>query len=153
MTNRIAELAASIKDIHSVGEVDLPYPNIYWVSIIRHDVAVLNRHLSTYIAGEHTASAKAKIHRWCKENHNFLPLYCDSVLKMRRMRLKDILQRPEIYTLALKHAKEQNEADIVKALEAFPEWIDRYLHADVAPLRPDASLWQHLGDQMAAAGL
>lgn len=153
MQNAIAKIAEGISDVHGIGRVDLPYPNIYWVTITRNDPAVYPRQLNTYIAGEHTASAKAKIHRWCKENHNFLPIYADSVLRMRRMRLKDLLLRPEIYTLALKHAKEQNERDIVKELEALPQWIERYLDSDKGACMPTAQLWQHLGDELHSAGL
>lgn len=136
-------VATPISVLSSHFDDDLPLPNIYWCTIHNHDGRVLH----TYQAADFTAAALAKVHGWCHDYHGFRPYRSCSRVKMRRLKLGDILENPAAYDAALAMAESRCESDVVKALLALPAWISRQtcVPLPIADARRADELWARLG--------
>lgn len=106
-----------------VGDInfnmDLPYPNIYWGTVVHSTAGTYN----VYIAAQYTGAAKQKVENWCSEVHGFRPYRSNSELRLRRLKLGDIVQHPEAFDAARKFSLDRGESDIVAALDKLPAWI------------------------------
>lgn len=140
MSNLVQSISAGQIDFNA----DLPYPNIYWCTVKHASHGEFN----TYLAGEHTGSAKAKVSRWCRDHHGFAPYRSNSTLLMRRLRLGDIVQNPEAFDVARKHAFEAGESDIIAALDIWPEFIRSKVGGVALDVAASATLWERLGQEM-----
>lgn len=115
-------MLAAIADQDQVSELyqtNLPLPNIYFTSVVPFNGAT--RHL--YVAADFTGAALAKVHVHCIDNFGFRPTRSSSDVKFRRMRLGDVMENPAGYESALNLAKQMGESDLVRKLEALPQWI------------------------------
>lgn len=140
----MSNLVQSISEGQIDFNADLPYPNIYWCTVKHAEFGEFN----TYLAGEFTGSAKAKVSRWCREQHGFMPYRSNSNLLMRRLRLGDIVQNPEAFDVARKHAVEAGERDIVAALDVWPEFIAQKVGGVALDVAASATLWERMVGEM-----
>ena len=95
---------------------ELPRPNIYWATI---DSAQVGR-MDTYVAADHTLPAVRKVVAWCEEHRGIRINRSNSMVRMRRLKLADLLESPEVWTTALGNARAARQLDIVQALERLP---------------------------------
>lgn len=137
-------LAAAVDFTKVDTQADLPYPNIYWITVNHMDHGTFHN----YIAGEFTDAAKRKFENWCRETHGFAPHRSNSTIKMRRMLLGDVLQRPEVYDIALDFARRKGETDIVKALDAWLPWIRKTCELGAVDVEATSSLWDRLTSEV-----
>ena len=116
MTMTLTDLIERVRLTPANRSLDLPYPNIYWVTIN----GVNRAQVDTYIAGGHTNQALQKACNWCAETHFFRPTRSTAKVRMRRFLLGDLLDNPGAYHEALAKAQAANERDIVEGLLAMP---------------------------------
>lgn len=141
----LSELIQRLSGMAVDQRANLPYPNIYWVTIHANG----QPQIDTYIAGAHTEVALQKAANWCANTHRFRPTPHNSRVKMRRMLLGDLLRTPAAYYDALTKAQEAGERDIVKDLLAMPTKVWNTLSvaqpkAVAASAGASDDLWQRL---------
>lgn len=119
----MATVAAQYANAAYNPDQDLPLPNIYWCTVDMPDHGKHHAHL----AADHTKAAVQKMANWCAENKGFRPMRSNSKLKVRRLKLGDLLENPEAYTVALNHARAAGERDIIQGLMTLPAWIAGHL--------------------------
>ena len=120
-----------LADAHAakaIPRLDLPTPNIYFVSV---DHAAGGMH-HLYVAADFSGAALRKVTNLCVDRYGFRPYRSNSVIKMRRLRLQDMLETPSALSRAIETAKELGEKDIVAALEKRPEQIAALLAGPAA---------------------
>lgn len=144
MTNIAAQVLAAGATYDT--STPLPYPNIYWATVRTSD----GRTVDTYIAGDHTNAALAKLCNWCVEHHRFRPHRSNSVIKMRRLLLDDVLHNPAAYDVALATAVANRESDIIDSLKALPTWVAGKVGIQYPDLSAADSLWQRLSSELGA---
>lgn len=127
---------------------DLPVPNIYFCSVYPN----VGQPVHTYFAADFTQGAIDKTVRWCVDNHGFRPYRSNSTIKVRRLLLGDIIENPNAYCAALKHAKDNCEADILTALRKLPGEISRMVAVPLPVLDVKAAdaLWDRLAAEVSA---
>lgn len=127
---------------------DLPMPNIYFVSIY----PLTGHPVHTYFAADFTQGAMQKAINWCVDNHGFRPYRSNSTIKVRRLLLGDLIENPNAYCCALKHAKDACEADILTALRKLPKAIAAIVGVPVPVLDVKAAdaLWDRLAAEVSA---
>lgn len=103
-----------------IPRLDLPTPNIYFVTV---NCAIDGSVNHLYVAADFSGAALRKVQNICSDKHGFRPYRSNSVIKMRRLRLQDMLETPSALAKAIETAKELGEKDIVAALEKRPEQI------------------------------
>lgn len=149
------EVAASLRACHFNPDADLPLPNIYWCSVYMPGVGEFHTHL----AGNHTRLAVFKMADWCSLTHGARPYRSNSVMKLRRLKLGDLIENPAAYQTALDNAKWAGEGDVVVALEAFPAWITAHVQGLNPPARQlcaandSQAFWPRPHPELVTAGL
>lgn len=142
------KLCASIqsKRVPFDRDADLTLPNVYFCTVVTHD----NRTMHTYLAADHTKVVMQKVSNWCVDHHSFRPYRSNSTIKVRRMKLGDIIENPNSYCQALAHAKNQCEADIVRELRKWPQMISSITGVPLPVLDSEqaASLWDALSEEV-----
>lgn len=143
-------LANSIQDsgVTYDRRADLPVPNIYFVSVY----PFTGHPVHTYFAADFTQGAINKAVNWCVDQHGFRPYRSNSTIKVRRLLLGDIIENPNAYCAALKHAKDHCEADILSALRKLPKAIADLTGVPVPVLDVKAvdALWERLSAEVSA---
>lgn len=136
----MAAVAAQFANAPFNPDQDLPVslPNVYWCTA---DYPGKGRH-HTYLAAGHTKAAVQKMANWCADNKGFRPYRSNSTLKVRRLKLGDLMENPDAFAAALANARESGERDVIAGLLALPQWIVQHLtEAPTASpqrvLRPD----------------
>lgn len=147
-STNMTKLASQIQAEGKVYDhaADLPYPNIYWATVSTFDGQAVN----TFVAADHTNAAVGKLANWCAANHKFRPHRSNSVIKLRRMLLGDILHNPAAYDVALATAVANRESDIIDSLKALPTWVAGKVGIQYPDLSAADSLWQRLGSELGA---
>lgn len=137
----MATLAASItaSGVRYNADLDLPRPNLYLATVYPFNKPLI----SVYVAADHTAPAVQKVSNMVAISHRFRPMRSNSVIKMRRLRLGDVIENPDAYDSALLAAKSAGETDIVNALRKLPQWVAEATKTDIPPVDSD-SLWNAL---------
>jgi len=109
-------------NVQPLGRVseDLPLPNIYFVNVLN---AETNETHSLYVAADLTGSAMRKVTNLCVDRHGFRPYRSNSVIKMRRLKLRDMLENSGALAQALLTARELGEKDILTALGKRPQQV------------------------------
>lgn len=139
-TLTMSYVAAQFATVRYDPDHDLPasLPNVYWCTV---DYPGKGRH-HTHLAAGHTKAAVQKMANWCVEHRGFRPYRSNSTLKVRRLKLGDLMENPTAHVIALDNARQNGESDVVAGLLALPAWIAQHLTA--APtaasqrvLRPD----------------
>jgi len=147
MTN-MTQLAAQIAAEGAVYDhaADLPFPNIYWATVSTFDGQAVN----TFIAADHTNAAVGKVSNWCAANHKFRPHRSNSVIKLRRMLLGDVIHNPAAFDTVFAAAIANNEHDNIAKLRMLPLWI-----ADKVKVTPDRidmssadAIWQRVASDL-----
>lgn len=130
---------------------DLPLPNVYFVSVQN---GLDGQTHSLYVAADFTGAAMKKVQNICAERHNFRPYRSNSVVKMRRLRLRDYLENTGALGAAMLTARELGERDTLAALAKRPQQVrdavamQNLLHSeDRAPVDAEA-VWAALGDAL-----
>lgn len=105
-----------------MNNVDLPLPNIYFVTVqsVFDATPIL-----LYVAADFTGSALKKVQNICADQHNFRPYRSNSVIKMRRLKLADMLECPEALGKALDTAHLLGERDTIARLASRPAEVRR----------------------------
>ena len=121
MSAIMLSLCASIQDKSVSYDRDrsLDTPNIYFCSVY----PFVGNPIHTYLAADHTAVVMQKVSNWCVDVHGFRPYRSNCTIKVRRLRLGDIIENPNSYCQALARAKDQCESDIVTELRKWPGMI------------------------------
>jgi hypothetical protein len=154
-TPTMTEVAASLRACQFNPDADLPLPNIYWCSVYMPGVGEFHTHL----AGAHTRIAVFKMADWCSVTHGARPYRSNSVMKLRRLKLGDLIENPAAYQIAMDNAKWAGEGDTVVALEGLPLWIAAHvqgLNPSVRQLRAandSEALCQPLSLDLGVVGL
>lgn len=119
MTKLSAAIRNSDLDMH---DLDLPFElgNIYACSVYRFDDS---RPVHTFIAGDHTAVAVARLSDWCEMRHDFRPLRSTAKTPVRRLKMGDLIENPGAWDAALANAKALGNMDTVSLLRRIPQWI------------------------------
>ncbi len=103
-----------------VQRLNLPTPNIYFVSV---NSALTGESFHLYVPADFCGSALKKVQNICADRHGFRPYRSNSVIKMRRLKLQDMLETPSALSKAIDTARELGERDTITALERRPEEI------------------------------
>jgi hypothetical protein len=130
-TPTMLEVAASLRACQYNPDADLPLPNIYWCSVYMPGIGEFHTHL----AGNHTRLAVFKMADWCSLTHGARPYRSNSVMKLRRLKLGDLIENPAAYQTALDNARWAGEGDTVVALEKFPAWMAAHVQGLSVPVR------------------
>lgn len=158
----LSQVAAAIRNnrLSFDFDADLPLPNIYWCSASKPSHGTAHTHL----AADHTTAVIQKMANWCAEHRGFRPMRSNSRVRVRRMKLGDLLENPDAHRVALQNAALNGERDIIAALNALPQWIAAQVGlygsapAPVLPkreVRPAVDLeaaWERLTQEIAALG-
>lgn len=145
-TQTMAEVSASLRGCRFMSNTDLPLPNVYWCSVDMPEKGSFHTHL----ASDHTIAAVKKMANWCAENRGFRPYRSNSQLKVRRLKLGDLIENPEAHQIALDNARAAGESDVIAALEKLPAWIAAHVQALNQPQRVTRAandthaLWERL---------
>lgn len=141
------DLISRLQTVAYDRRANLPYPNIYWVTIR----ATGQPQVDTYVAGAHTEAALQKAANWCAETHHFRPTRSTSTVRMRRLLLGDLVENPQAYYDALAKARQAGERDTADDLVAMPGKAWAAIAGAARPeSRPEASksasddVWQRL---------
>jgi hypothetical protein len=119
----MAAVATQFANARYDYDLDLPLPNIYWCTADMPGHA--KRH--THLAADHTIAVVQKMANHCAEHHGFRPMRSNSRLKVRRLKLGDLMENADAYDVALANARAAGERDIVVALLKLPAWIAAHL--------------------------
>lgn len=132
----MAALAAAItaSGARYDADADLPLPNIYLATVYPFNKPAI----SVYVAADHTRPAVQKVSNMVADSHHFRPMRSNSVIKMRRLRLGDVIENPDAYTRALLSAKSAGESDIVSALRRLPQWVSDATQTPIPPMDGNA---------------
>lgn len=143
-------LAASIQEtgVTYDRQANLPLPNIYFCSVF----PFTGHPVHTYFAADFTQGAINKVVNWCVDQHGFRPYRSNSTIKVRRLLLGDLIENPNAYCQALKHAKDHCEADILSALRKLPSAIAAMVGVPTPVLDTKAAdvLWDRLSAEVSA---
>lgn len=137
-----SQLAQAVFD-HRVRydrDADLPTPNVYWSTVQYFD----GRSLNGYVAAAHTLPAMRRVVNEAQEVLHTVLTRSNSVIRLRRLKLGDLMENPGAFEQALQAARRRNESDIVKALEALPERLAKQLGVTVSA----DDLWAALGREL-----
>lgn len=154
----MAEVAAVLRGARYNVNTDLPLPNVYWCSV---DMPGMGQH-HTHLASDHTIAAVKKMANFCAAHHGFRPMRSNSQLKVRRLKLGDLIENPESHRIALDNAKAAGESDIITALEKLPAWIEKHVNGlTAAPQREvraandshASAVWERLTLEINSLGL
>lgn len=139
-----ADLAQAVHDRHVryQRDADLPAPNVYWSTVQLNDGC----HLNGYVAADHTAPALRKTLLEAQQLLKVRLSRANSVIRLRRLKLGDLLECPEAFEQALAGARQRNESDIVQALQRLPEQLAIQLGVTL----DHDSLWARLCDEINA---
>lgn len=132
--------AVHARHIRYDRDANLPQPNVYWSTVQLND----GRSLNGYVAAGHTAPALRKV---LLEASNVLKVRLsrsNSVIRLRRLKLGDLMENPQAFEEALKGAEARRESDIVLALRRLPN----DLAAELGVMIDTDSLWGRLCDEM-----
>jgi hypothetical protein len=133
---------------------NLPTPNIYFVSVQN---AMDGQTHSLYVAADFTGAALKKVERLCIDRHGFRPVRSNSVVKMRRLKLRDYLENTGALGLAMVTARELGERDTLAELGKRPQQVrdavamQNLLHSDNAPRVDAEGVMAALGEALRAA--
>ena len=127
----MAEVAAFLDGVRHRSDTDLPLPNIYWCSVDMPGMGQFHAHL----ASDHTKAAVHKMANHCAAHYGFRPFRSNSQMKVRRLKLGDLLENPEAHRIALDNARAAGESDIIAALEKLPTWIKHHVLSRSVPSR------------------
>lgn len=120
----MTKLSAAIRNARAdlCADVDLPIElgNIYACSVYRFDDS---HPVHTFIAGDHTAVAVARLSDWCEMRHDFRPLRSSAKTPVRRLKMLDLIENPGAWDAALQNAKALGNLDTVALLRRIPQWI------------------------------
>lgn len=121
----MTKLSAAIRNDRAdlrADDVDLPFElgNIYACSVYRFDDS---HPVHTFIAGDHTAVAVARLSDWCEMRHDFRPLRSSAKTPVRRLKMLDLIENPGAWDAALANAKALGNMDTVSLLRRIPQWI------------------------------
>jgi len=150
----MAQVAAAVRHSRYSADTDLPLPNIYWCSVDMPDFGTFHTHL----ASDHTKAAVHKMANWCVENKGFRPYRSNSQLKVRRLKLGDLIENPAAHALALKNAVAAGERDMIDALEKLPAWILAHCGAarvvrEAVTVAANHDVWERLTLEISGLGL
>jgi hypothetical protein len=133
---------------------DLPLPNVYFVSVQN---GLDGQTHSLYVAADFTGAAMKKVQNICAERHGFRPYRSNSVVKMRRLRLRDYLENSGALGAAMVTANELGERDTIAGLAKRPQQVrdalamQNLLHSEqTAPVDAEAA-WDALCTAMEGA--
>lgn len=127
-----------------VQRLDLPTPNIYFVTV---DHATEGTH-HLYVAADFTGSALRKVTNICADKFGFRPYPSNSVIKMRRLKLQDMLETPSALAKAMDTARDLGERDTLAALAKRPDEVAAML-ADPQAVKVDFdAVAKALGEQL-----
>lgn len=127
--------------------LDLPTPNIYFVTV-NSAIDGSTHHL--YVAADFSGAAMRKVQNLCADAHGFRPYRSNSVVKMRRLRLQDMLETPSALAKAMETARTLGEKDTLAALEKRPEEIAALLAGPAAQTVDFDAVAEALGEQLRA---
>lgn len=137
----MAEVAVELRGARYLANANLPLPNVYWCSV---DMPGHGQH-HTHLASDHTIAAVKKMANFCAHHHGFRPMRSNSQLKVRRLKLGDLIENPDAHRIALDNARAAGERDIIAALEKLPAWIERHVKGLNQPqLAPHAANDSHV---------
>jgi hypothetical protein len=144
----MTDLAALIKERGTEFDRNaaLPYPNLYFASVFAQGRNPAHVH----ICADFTGAAIRKVCNWMVEHHRFRPLRSNSDIKLRRLRLGDLLENPAAYESALRLARHLGESDIIAALETLPDWVSQRVGVPVPEPVDGSRLWARLTAEMEA---
>lgn len=151
----MAQVAEALRGARYLSNTDLPLPNVYWCSVDMPEVGQFHTHL----ASDHTIAAVKKMANWCAENRGFRPYRSNSQLKVRRLKLGDLIENPEAHRIALDNARAAGESDVIAALEKLPAWIAAHVSASSQPQREvraandTHAVWERLTLEINSMGL
>lgn len=120
-----AQLAEAVhaRHVRYDRDANLPTPNVYWATAQHCSGALHN----AYVAGAHTAPALRKFILEAQDALGVTLRTSNSVMRLRRLKLGDLLEAPETFQSALDAARRRRESDIVQALETLPDRLAKQL--------------------------
>lgn len=144
--SRMTLLADSIVNSQAAyrADDDLPYPNIYFATVFAEG----RNPAHVYICADFTGAAIRKVSNWMVEHHRFRPMRSNSVVKMRRLKLGDLVQNPAAFDSALRLAQHHGESDIVAALLKLPDWVSQRVGVPVPEPIDAKGLWDKLSESI-----
>lgn len=137
----MTKLSAAIRNDRAdlrCEDVDLPFElgNIYACSVYRFDDS---HPVHTFIAGEHTAVAVARLSDWCEMRHDFRPLRSSAKTPVRRLKMLDLIENPGAWDAALQNAKALGNLETVSLLRRIPQWISQRTGVPIPEFQMDLS--------------
>lgn len=154
-TQTMAEVAELLRAHNYQRDQDLPLPNVYWCSVDMPGFGQFHEHL----ASDHTTAAVKKMANYCAEHHGFRPYRSNSQMKVRRLKLGDLIEYPDAHRIALANAVAAGESDTVAALLKLPAWIHSHVlnHGrtlrTVQPASAANDAWERLTLEINSMGL
>ena len=99
---------------------NLPLPNIYFCTV---QSVFSETPVHIYVAADFVGAALRKVANLCADQHGFRPYRSNSVIKIRRLKLADMLDTPEALGKALDTAHHLGERDTICRLASRPAQI------------------------------
>ena len=119
----MAHVAEAVRQRRFDHDTDLPLPNVYWCTVTLPDRKKIHTHLADY----HTKAVVAKLADWCERHKGSRPYRSNSQVRVRRLKLCDVIQTPDAYQVALHNARVAGEEELVVALRLLPAWILQHI--------------------------
>lgn len=125
--------------------LDLGLPNIYFVTV---NSAIDGSVHHLYVAADFSGAAMRKVQNLCADAHGFRPYRSNSVVKMRRLKLQDMLETPSALAKAMETARLLGEKDTLAALEKRPDEIAALMAGPAAQTVDFDAVAKALGEQL-----
>lgn len=128
------------------ASADLPAPNLYLCSVYPLITPKPFDSVHINLSADYTGLVMQKVSNFMADKHNFRTYRSNSTIKVRRLKLGDVIQNPEAYLAALLNAKAANESDIVTALRKLPLWVSAATGVPIPDVVDADSVWSRLCD-------
>lgn len=147
-THVMVRLCKAIRDsgVNYNADADLPAPNLYLCSVYPLVTPAPFDPVHVNLCADYTAAVMRKVSNYMVDKHNFRPYRSNATVKVRRLKLGDVIQNPEAYLAALLNAKAAGESDIVTALRKLPSFIATATGVPIPDVVDADSVWSRLCD-------
>lgn len=135
-----------------LSRLDLPRPNVYWVTVTFHGGETHNLHM----AAEHTTTLMRKVSHYGAAHFGTRPLVGNCIIKSKRLSAIELLNYPKAWENARQAAAQSNDRDTIAALDRIPGLIEAYITHKPTPLKLDhtaaEALWHSVGEELDRIG-
>lgn len=133
-----------------VSKVELPRPNIYWITIASFTGQMHN----LFLAADNSVFAIRKAVLWCRQNHGWRPTTGNSVVRTKRFTATMLVSNLNAWTESMAMATANGESDTVVGLQSYVKVLRSAVDAPLPHMKPPSqeAFWQLVGDELEKMG-